>query len=558
MARSHLDRTPDLRARLCPRRPLPGRRGRGGGPFPAPAPEGPRADPLQEVLQQGGRRGPGERDRARLRGVQGEVLGRRGRGAAEGAGGARRGRPHDRAPASSSSSPRSTPCSSNGPTTWRPQKGGEKPYAVLREALLETKRVGIARFYLRTRPLLAALLPGPELLALDVMRESGELRSPKGLDVPKRAVRAPEIKMARMLIEQMAGEFDPTEHPNVYRKALEKLLASKRRFELEGGEEEAGRRKAKVVDLMARSSAASPRLARDAGRRRASIGLRETTAAARLSGPRRLRLTRRAGRFARWSRVAGRRPPAWRETRPGGGSRLLLEVAMAREDYDGDVCNPAVVTLMLAKLPARHPGHVEIEQHHAGPPPGPQHSQRLGAVCRLDDLAAVHPHQLGNPPAGILVVIDQEDLMAVVVGGHDSPSSQSESRALQKARVLGLRTEPIVETPGRPGPEGAKAKWGGGSGLRWHRRPGSGPLGGVQHLAAAGTSRAGRHLHAPAKSQRPCGVAVARDSKKCCAQPPLLAGVRRPSIHGPRAGPERFTDECPRRRRHAAHRSGWR
>ena len=42
-----------------------------------------------------------------------------------------------------------------------PQKGGDKPYAVLREALLETKRVGIARFYLRTRPLLAAVLPGP-------------------------------------------------------------------------------------------------------------------------------------------------------------------------------------------------------------------------------------------------------------------------------------------------------------------------------------------------------------------------------------------------------------
>jgi DNA end-binding protein Ku len=133
-----------------------------------------------------------------------------------------------------------------------PNEGGEKPYAVLREALIETKRVGIARFYLRTRPLLAALLPGPDLLALDVMREGSELRSPKGLSVPRRAVRAPEIKMARMLIEQMAGEFDPTEHPNIYRKALEKLLASKRRFELEApGEEKAGRKKAKVVDLMA-------------------------------------------------------------------------------------------------------------------------------------------------------------------------------------------------------------------------------------------------------------------------------------------------------------------
>ena len=132
-----------------------------------------------------------------------------------------------------------------------PEKGGEKPYSLLREALLDTRRVGIARFYLRTKPLLAALLPGPDLLALDVMRESGELRSPKGLEVPRKTVRPGELKMARLLIEQMAGEFDPTEHPNVYRKALQKLLASKRRFEIETPAEEAPAKKgAEVVDLM--------------------------------------------------------------------------------------------------------------------------------------------------------------------------------------------------------------------------------------------------------------------------------------------------------------------
>ena len=153
-----------------------------------------------------------------------------------------------------------------------PNDGGEKPYAVLRDALIETKRVGIARFYLRSRPLLAALLPGPELLALDVMREGSTLRNPKGLNIPKRAVRAPEIKMARMLIEQMAGEFDPTEHPNTYRKALEKLLASKPRFDLgTDGDDERGTKAAKVVDLMAtlkRSLAETGRKGRGPARRR--------------------------------------------------------------------------------------------------------------------------------------------------------------------------------------------------------------------------------------------------------------------------------------------------
>jgi DNA end-binding protein Ku len=146
-----------------------------------------------------------------------------------------------------------TPLLFERPYYLAPEKGGERPYAVLREALLETKRVGIARFYLRTRPLLAALIPQPDVLALDVMRETSELRSPKGLDVPRKPARAPELKMARMLIEQMAGEFDPLEHPNVYRKALEKLLASKRLFALEEAAEaeEAPRKKgARVVDLM--------------------------------------------------------------------------------------------------------------------------------------------------------------------------------------------------------------------------------------------------------------------------------------------------------------------
>jgi DNA end-binding protein Ku len=133
-----------------------------------------------------------------------------------------------------------------------PEQGGAKPYAVLRKALYDMKRVGIARLYFRTRPVPAALLPGPEVLALDVMREPAELKSPDRLAPNNTKVRAPEVEMARTLIEQMSGEFDPTQHPNAYRKALEKLLASKRRFELaEGaGEVKAGRKGAKVVDLM--------------------------------------------------------------------------------------------------------------------------------------------------------------------------------------------------------------------------------------------------------------------------------------------------------------------
>src|SRR6266581_7371230 len=52
------------------------------------------------------------------------------------------------------------PLSFEKPYYLAPQKGGEKAYAVLRDALTDANRVGITRFYLRTKPLLAALIPG--------------------------------------------------------------------------------------------------------------------------------------------------------------------------------------------------------------------------------------------------------------------------------------------------------------------------------------------------------------------------------------------------------------
>ena len=114
-----------------------------------------------------------------------------------------------------------------------PQKGGEKAYAVLRDALTDANRVGITRFYLRTRPLLAALIPGKKALALEVMRSFEELRDANELPIPASEKKSAEVKMARLLIDQMSTEeWDPTQHPNEYRRALEKLLSSKRKFAL--------------------------------------------------------------------------------------------------------------------------------------------------------------------------------------------------------------------------------------------------------------------------------------------------------------------------------------
>jgi DNA end-binding protein Ku len=143
------------------------------------------------------------------------------------------------------------PLSFDHPYYLSPRKGGEKAYGVLRDALLEAHRTGIVRFVLRKRPTLAALLPGTEALALETLRSYEEVRDPKKLGVPAHAKKSAEVKMARMLVDQMSGEgWDPSEHPNEYRRALRKLLASKNRFAISPAAEKNGRASENVVDLM--------------------------------------------------------------------------------------------------------------------------------------------------------------------------------------------------------------------------------------------------------------------------------------------------------------------
>jgi DNA end-binding protein Ku len=143
------------------------------------------------------------------------------------------------------------PLSFDHPYYLAPRKGGEKAYGVLRDALLETRRTGIVRFVLRKRPTLAALLPGADALSLETLRSYEELRDPSKLGLPAHAKKSAEVKMARLLVDQMSGEgWTPSEHPNAYRKALRKLLASKKRFALGPAAEKRERAPDNVVDLM--------------------------------------------------------------------------------------------------------------------------------------------------------------------------------------------------------------------------------------------------------------------------------------------------------------------
>jgi DNA end-binding protein Ku len=112
-----------------------------------------------------------------------------------------------------------------------PGKHGDKGYALLRETLVRTGRVGIATVVIRTRAHLAALYAVDNVLVLNTLRYANELRDPKDLKVPddlKAAkVNPREIDMAERLVEDMAMEFDPTKFHDTYRDDLMKMIEEK-------------------------------------------------------------------------------------------------------------------------------------------------------------------------------------------------------------------------------------------------------------------------------------------------------------------------------------------
>ena len=134
-----------------------------------------------------------------------------------------------------------------------PQKGGEHAYALLREAIREKELVGIATIVLRDAQHLAALEIKDKAMVLTMMRYAEELVDVADYTFPPAAqVRKPELQMAKTLVEQFTGEWDPTEYTDEYRENLMKIVKARMKgktVELPAEEEP---RSAEVVDLMER------------------------------------------------------------------------------------------------------------------------------------------------------------------------------------------------------------------------------------------------------------------------------------------------------------------
>jgi DNA end-binding protein Ku len=135
-----------------------------------------------------------------------------------------------------------------------PGKHGEKGYALLREVLERSGKVAIATVVIRTRQHLALLYPRDNVLILNTLRYSNELRPAKDLDVPKdlkeAKVQPNEIKMAERLIDDMTMKWQPSEYHDTYRDDLLKLIEEKAAGHLKAAPKaKAAKRGAEVIDF---------------------------------------------------------------------------------------------------------------------------------------------------------------------------------------------------------------------------------------------------------------------------------------------------------------------
>jgi DNA end-binding protein Ku len=114
------------------------------------------------------------------------------------------------------------------PYFMEPQKGGDKAYVLLREALRESGRIAIAKVVIKTRQHLAAVKPQEKGLMLELMHFANELVDVDEFKVPAtHAIGKKELKMAESLIDSMSDKWDPEEYVDDYKEALEKVIEEK-------------------------------------------------------------------------------------------------------------------------------------------------------------------------------------------------------------------------------------------------------------------------------------------------------------------------------------------
>lgn len=114
-----------------------------------------------------------------------------------------------------------------------PNEGGTKAYALLRKALLDTGKIGVAKIIIRSKEQLAIVRVYENTIVMETIHYPDEVRDVK--DVPNvpadEELGKKELDTAKTLVDQLTSEFDPEKYKDEYRTALLDLIEAKKNDE---------------------------------------------------------------------------------------------------------------------------------------------------------------------------------------------------------------------------------------------------------------------------------------------------------------------------------------
>ncbi|MGI5862594.1 MAG: Ku protein [Myxococcales bacterium] len=115
------------------------------------------------------------------------------------------------------------------PYFLEPARGAERAYALLREALRRSNKVGIARVVLKEREYIAAVHVVGTALMMSTLRYASDLREPSGLNIPAEGESLPEkqIDLALMLVDQLGAPFEPEAFRDTYNEQVAAMIQEK-------------------------------------------------------------------------------------------------------------------------------------------------------------------------------------------------------------------------------------------------------------------------------------------------------------------------------------------
>lgn len=113
-----------------------------------------------------------------------------------------------------------------------PDKKGDKGYVILRQTLLNTKKIGISKVIIHTREYLSALMPYENALVLNLLHYQQELKKPSEFELPEGDLKTykitpKEMEVAKQLVDSMTTKWKPEEYHDNYREALQKWIDKK-------------------------------------------------------------------------------------------------------------------------------------------------------------------------------------------------------------------------------------------------------------------------------------------------------------------------------------------